>query len=239
MHSSRDMIPSRDPKELTNAALLERLRNVPTATAKEILAGLGVFRVDLAGLRSYGLPSAAGRVRTLRYLPRRDDLEASARRWISRAAVDDLNSGDVLVIDAMGAREGAVLGDMLGARASYLRAAGAVADGVVRDVGSFASLGLAVFARGTNADPAAVHLVPWERDVPIQCCGRHVEPGDWILADEDAVLVVPAAHAARVVELAGERSALDEISQRLLRAGTSLDGAYPLPPDVQSNRSPN
>jgi regulator of RNase E activity RraA len=208
------------------------LCKVPTTVAKEVLHDLGVTRIDLRGLSPL-VPTAgvvAGRARTLRYLPAREDAPASPRGAVGRQAVEALRPGDVLVIDAMGMTEGAVLGDMLGTRASMLGAAGVVVDGVVRDVQSLRALGLAVYARGTQPDPNRVHLNPWEKDVPIQCGGRLVQPGDWILADADAVLVVPEELAPEVARLGAEKLLAEEFSQDLLRSGSALDDAYPIPP---------
>jgi regulator of RNase E activity RraA len=209
--------------------LPDALREVPTATAKQMLAKLGVHSVDLPGLRplSGGRLPVAGRARTLRYLPLREDLSAPPNGPVGRRAIEALMQGDILVIDAMGRRDGAVLGDMMGARAHYLGAGAVVADGVVRDLVSLRSLGLPVFALGTSPDPSAATMVPWEMDVPIQCRGRLVHPGDVILADEDSVLVIPVALAGEVASLSAKQAVEDELSQQRLRDGATLDAAYP------------
>ncbi|HEY2717763.1 MAG TPA: hypothetical protein VGI73_16245 [Solirubrobacterales bacterium] len=211
----------------------DSLRSIPTATAKEILRELGLEDPVIPGLRPFGGGSLVGRARTLRYLPWRGQPDPE-RAGLGRRAIEQLGPGDVLVIDAMGRPEGAVLGDMLGTRAAQLGAVGAVVDGVVRDVGTFAELGLTVFARGTHPDPARHHITPWEWEVPIQCGGQLVEPGDWILADADAVLVIPDELADRVAAAGAERNRRDEQSQRLLKGGARLDDAYPLPPGADS-----
>ena len=208
------------------------LREVPTATAKQVLAQLGVHSVDLPGLRPLtgGRLPVAGRARTLRYLPVREDLSAPPNGPVGRRAIEALTHGDVLVIDAMGRRDGAVLGDMLGARAHYLGAGAVVADGVVRDLVSLRSLELPVFALGTSPDPSSATMVPWEMDVPIQCRGRLVNPGDVILADEDSVLVIPVALAGQVTSMSAQQAVDDELSQKRLRDGATLEAAYPARP---------
>jgi len=217
--------------ENADSRLAERLSHVPTTSAKALLHELGVDRVTIQGLRLMVGPSVpfAGRARTLRFLPLREDVPRAPGGAVNRRLIDELQPDEVLVIDAMGCMEGAVLGDMLAARARYRGAAGVVADGVVRDIPGLAALELPVFARGTHPDPSRLALTPWDADIPIQCGGRLVLPGDWILADTDAVIVIPARLADEVAARGLEADVVDEFCQRLLAAGFPLDDAYPLP----------
>ena len=99
----------------------------------------------------------------------------------------------------------------------------------MRDVVGLTAVGLPVFARGTHPDPSGATLLPWETDIAVQCGGVLVRPGDWILADTDSVLVVPAELAPEVASRGEATNREDEFCQRLLDAGFPLDEAYPLP----------
>jgi 5-oxopent-3-ene-1,2,5-tricarboxylate decarboxylase/2-hydroxyhepta-2,4-diene-1,7-dioate isomerase len=210
--------------------LLERLARVPTANAKQILRELGVGRVLIAGVsRMTTDRRIAGRARTLRYLPAREDV-TPPRKGVNRALIDSLAPGDVLVIDAGSCGDGAVLGDMLAARAQVCGAAGVVADGVIRDVEGIAEIGLPVWARGLHPDSNVVSLVAWDADIAIRCGASLVQPGDYILADADAALVIPPAHASEMIARSETMTLEDEFSQRLLREGVRLDDAYPISP---------
>ncbi len=180
------------------------------------------------GLRPLTLPQRiAGRARTLRFLPLREDV-SPPRKSVNRALIDALERDDVLVIDAMGNLEGAVLGDMLAARAHARGAAGAVADGVIRDIDGIREIGLAVWARGTHPDSNARALLAWESGVSIACGGVLVQPGDYVVADSDGAVVVPPQYLQAMLDKAEEMALEDEFSQRLLRGGAPLDDAYPL-----------
>jgi regulator of RNase E activity RraA len=199
-----------------------------------ILRELGVTRVVMRGLRPIVPPARptgvlAGPARTVRFLPAREDVPRPPRGAVNRRLIDEVGRGEVVVIDAGGAAEGSVLGDMLAARARYRGAAGVIADGVVRDVEGLTAVGLPVFARGTHPDPNSVSLLAWETDIAIQCGGVLVQPGDWILGDTDAVIVVPAALAEQVAMRGEETNVEDAFCQALLAAGFPLDEAYPLP----------
>jgi regulator of RNase E activity RraA len=209
--------------------LVERLRGVPTANAKVLLRELGVTRIVMRGLqRMAGNGVVAGPARTLRFLPAREDVKPPPGN-IQRATIDSLRSGEILVIDALGSPDGAVLGDMLAARAHANGAAAVIADGVVRDVAGIRAMGLTVHARGTQPEPSARNLVSCESDKPVGCGGVLVEPGDFIIADDDAVLVVPKIHAEEIARRGAEMAQRDEFSQALIAAGWPIDDAYPLP----------
>jgi regulator of RNase E activity RraA len=209
--------------------LVDRLRAVPTANAKVLLRELGVTRVVMRGLlRLSGDGVVAGPVRTLRFLPAREDV-TPPKGNIQRATIDTLRRGEVLVIDAHGSPDGAVLGDMLAARAHANGAAAVIADGVVRDIAGIRTMGLTIHARGTQPEPSVRNLVSCETGAPIACGGVLVEPGDYIIADDDAVLVVPKVHAEEIARRGAEMAERDEFSQALIAAGWAIDEAYPLP----------
>ncbi len=209
--------------------LVELLHVVPTANAKVILRELGVTRVVMRGLqRLSGTGVASGPARTLRFLPAREDVKPPKVN-IQRATIDTLRRGEILIIDAIGSPDGAVLGDMLAGRAHANGAAAVIADGVVRDIAGIRAMGLIVHARGTQPEPSVRNLVSCESDKPVQCGGVLVEPGDYIIADDDAVLVVPKALADEVALRGAEMAERDEFSQALIAAGWTIDEAYPLP----------
>lgn len=235
--SATQQTPKTDATDGDTPALARRLATVPTSTAKVILRELGVTRVVATGLRPIVPPAGvlAGRARTIRFLPGREDVKRGPSGAVNRALIDRMGAGEVVVIDAGGFAEGAVLGDMLAARAKYRGAAGVVADGVVRDVEGLSAVGLPVFARGTHPDPSSATLLPWETDVAVQCGGVLVQPGDWVLADTDSVVVIPAAHAQVVAQRGEETNLEDAFCQRLLAAGFPLDEAYPLPVSLRDD----
>jgi regulator of RNase E activity RraA len=211
---------------------------IPTTMAKDVLRGLGVERVHLQGVRPMfpQLGPAAGRARTLRFMPAREDLGESPAGPVNRVLIESLEQGEVMVVDAMESMSGSVLGDMLARRVKNRGATGLVTDGVIRDTAAMAEIGLAVFAAGVQPDPAAtVGMVPWEMDVPVRCGGCLVMPGDWMLGDSDGVVVVPARLASDMVAGAERMLAVEEFSQKLLEAGLSLDEAFPLPAGRQSD----
>ncbi len=105
-------------------------------------------------------------------------------------AVDLVGPGDVLVVDGGGREDAAVIGDVAGAAIVARGGAGLVVDGAVRDLDGLDAAGLPTFARGahpatgSNRGPGAIN-------VPIQCGGVVVRPGDVVRGDASGLVVVP------------------------------------------------
>jgi regulator of RNase E activity RraA len=219
-----------DPEFILSMA--ERLAAVPTCTAIDVLLkDHPVESYILQGVNGIQFHEqvVAGPARTLRYLPSRADLAAAAPPLLNFRLIDSVRPGEVLVFDTTRGQGGSVLGDMLALRAKRRGAAAVVTDGAVRDLSGLANTGLPVFATRVYPMPFRGSLIAHEIDVPIQCGGALVLPGDWILADKDCVLSLPQDVVALVIERA--KAYLDEegFSKRLLDRGDALSDSYPLP----------
>jgi RraA family protein len=114
-------------------------------------------------------------------------------------ALDVLEPGDVVVVDAGGSSQNAVLGDLISMKARHRGAAGFVVDGFVRDLPNIQELDFPVFARGTTPI-GPLHRGPGEINCPICCGGVVVNAGDVIVGDAMGVVVVPQAIAAELLE---------------------------------------
>jgi regulator of RNase E activity RraA len=114
-------------------------------------------------------------------------------------ALDVLEPGDVIVVDASGSKMNAVLGDLISTKARHRGCAGFVIDGLVRDLPGIQELGdFPVFARGmTPIGP--LHRGPGEINFPVCCGSVVVNPGDLIIGDACGVVVVPQAIAAELL----------------------------------------
>lgn len=98
--------------------------------------------------------------------------------------------GRVLVVDAGSSMKVAMMGDMLVSNAMRNGWAGAVIFGVIRDTPQIDPLDFGVKALGTTARKAGPDL-GGTTDIPVSFGGVTINPGDWIYADRDAVLVSP------------------------------------------------
>jgi regulator of RNase E activity RraA len=207
-----------------------RLSKVPTCTIVDILPEHPIDKFIMKGVGPIQFADGivAGPARTLRFLPSRPDFAASVQGQANFKLIDAVEPGDVLVFDTMGGLGGSVLGDMLALGAVRRGAAAVVTDGAVRDLAGLHTTGLTVYAGRVWPIPFRGTLVPWEADKPIQCGGALVLPGDWIVADRDAALALPAELVPTILERAASAAREEDFSRRLLERGHSLQEAFPI-----------
>jgi RraA family protein len=134
-------------------------------------------------------------------------------------ALDVAQPGDVIVVDAGGFADHAIIGELMAARARQRGIAGLVIWGAIRDsaelgAGSYPVFACAVTHRGPYKNG------PGEINVPITMGGMPVSPGDIIVGDADGLIAVPQSEAERV--LVSARSILEKetAAMREIVAGT-------------------
>jgi len=114
-------------------------------------------------------------------------------------ATEIAKQGDVIVVDAGGFPDMAILGELLCMVCKTKGIEGIVLDGGVRDIEGIREIGFAVFAKGiTPVGP--LKDSPGSINVPIHCGGVPVSPGDLIIGDADGVAVVPRSRMQEVLE---------------------------------------
>jgi regulator of RNase E activity RraA len=118
------------------------------------------------------------------------------------AAIDEGGPNSVYVMAIENGSDIAGMGGLMGTAMSARGYTGAVIDGGVRDVAHLRKIGFPVFATGIVPSTSVHHYRFGGAQVPIQCDGVPVNPGDIIVADSDGVAVVPRARADEVVALA-------------------------------------
>jgi regulator of RNase E activity RraA len=209
------------------------LEGVTTATVTTVLLKKGLRNVWLRGTRplSPGQPRLAGPVFTLRFVPAREDL-ATPESWASpistRAAIEAMPEGCIAVADAMGVTDAGIFGDILAARMAKRGVAALVSDGVMRDVAGVRGTGLPVWCAGVAAPPSVAGLtfVGWQE--PIACGGVAVMPGDWVLADDDGAVLIPAKYLDAVLAEAPEQERMEAWIMTEVDRGVPLPGLYPM-----------
>jgi regulator of RNase E activity RraA len=208
------------------------LREASTATLSTALARRGLRSVCMLGPRPLRPGSrCAGEAYTLRLLPTREDLGEPSfladPEYPQRHAVETVGPGQVLVVDARGVVGAGVLGDILARRIAKRGAVGLVTDGAVRDAAGVAAAGIPVFACGAHPlQHTAVHIAADEQ-LPIQCGGILVLPGDIIAGDDDGVLVIPRPVAVEVAADAAEQERLEQFVMMKIEDGSPIRGVYP------------
>jgi RraA family protein len=133
-------------------------------------------------------------------------------------AIDLAAPGDVLVIDAGGALEQAIIGEIMASWAAKRGVAGFVIDGAIRDIGAISAGAFPVYARGvTHRGP--YKNGPGEINVPVTIAGMVVQPADIVVGDEDGVVAVPQADAEAVLAAARAQRAKEAATLAAIAAG--------------------
>ncbi|MDQ0618198.1 fumarylacetoacetate hydrolase family protein [Arthrobacter globiformis] len=211
--------------------LKAKLESVCTATLSSQLRKRGLNNVSIDGLTATRPDrKVVGLARTLRYVPNREDLFKTHGGGFNaqKRAIDSVNEGEILVMEARGEKGTGTIGDILALRAQVRRAAAIITDGGVRDFSAVAAMELPTYY--SNPHPAVLgrRHIPWDTDITIACGGTTVQPGDIIVADSDGILVIPPAIAEEVANdsIAQERE--EVFIAEMVEQGHSVDGLYPL-----------
>jgi 4-hydroxy-4-methyl-2-oxoglutarate aldolase len=163
-----------------------------------------------------------GRARTALYMPVYHVEQGSNPYELEIALIDSLDMDDVAVMCCPHAERIAPWGELLTTAAQTRSAAGCVTDGLVRDVRLIREMRFPVFSGGIGPLDSKGRGVVMAIDVPAECGGVPVRPGDWIFGDVDGVLFVPDELAERTIELSLKKARAENTVRDELAAGEKL-----------------
>lgn len=123
-------------------------------------------------------------------------------------AIYEASAGEILVVSAKGYTGGATIGELMAGVAEKIGIKGIIIDGLVRDKSSLEALDIQIYAKGFSPKGPRKDG-PGDFDCPIECGGVVVHSGDYIIADEDGVSVIPQADIERVLEAAEKKQAYE------------------------------
>lgn len=135
-------------------------------------------------------------------------------------ALGDAAPGDVLVVDGQGGRK-ALVGELFTSEARRRGLAGIVVDGAVRDVQAIRASGFPVYARGVSPVAGAANS-PASAVIPIVCGGVKVQPGDYVIGDDDGIVVASEKELVEIVPIAEQIQRKEAEMLRRIEAGESL-----------------
>ncbi len=198
---------------------VERAARLDCATLSDALDRLGIHG-QCAGIQPRSPDfRMAGRAFTVLYGP------AGVPAGTVGDFIDDVPDGGVVVLDNGGREDGTVWGDIMTELAHRRKLAGTLIDGVCRDVALCRELGYPVYSRGhwmrTGKDRVQVEKV----GEPVSIGNVRVAPGDLVRGDADGVLVLPAEHEDRILDVAEQIHDAEEAIRKSIRDGMRLDEA--------------
>lgn len=136
-------------------------------------------------------------------------------------ALSECPRGSVLVIDGHAECNTALWGGLTTEAALVKGLAGVVVDGAIRDSAEIARSRLPVYARAIVAGAGGAEY-KGELQIPVQCGGVVVTPGDWLVGDDDGVVAIPATRLDEAISTAGRILEAEKRIAKAIRSGQDL-----------------
>jgi regulator of RNase E activity RraA len=213
---------------MEDALIAEVRTKLYSAVLSDVLDGLGSTRQALSpGIRPLDDSLVLfGRARTALYAPVYHVEPGVNPYELEIRLIDDLHKDDVAVMACPLPERIGPWGELLTTAARARGAAGCLTDGLVRDVRLIREMRFPVFSGGIGPLDSKGRGVVVAIDVPVECGGVLVSPGDWIFGDVDGVVVIPGNLCERAVRNALQKAASENTVRAELAAGEPLASVF-------------
>jgi len=195
-------------------------RRATADTIRDILAQVSAANISNAMHRGGVAPGIHPVAHGMRCFGRAVTVRTAPGDWSKPVqAIDIAGPGDVIVIDAGGVAP-AIWGELASNSAMTNKVEGVIIDGASRDTADIIKLGFPVFSKlvcPNAGDPKGLG----EIGAGIRISGVEVHPGDWVLGDDDGVVVIPQAQAVEITNRAmNDLEAENRMREEIVRGST-------------------
>jgi len=200
-------------------ALQERLLGLSTCNVSDALDKLGLKGIAIGIHPVWNCGRAAGRALTVKIVAAG---AAKSQHHLGTEAIDVGVAGNMIVVDNGGRRDVSCWGGILATGARRKGISGVVVDGACRDADEYEEIGLPVYSRAVVPCSARGRVMQESFNTLIQVGGVQVRPGDWVLADENGVAVIPVEEIGRVLLEAEQLLEREEAMTAAILGGAAM-----------------